>query len=208
MTVTEEGLEELRRFTITKEVTPLLRSILETMRKYGVPQYEWSELKPLVSQALTQSVNEFRKNHQNTDPEDKPGHSFEDQRDRLVSSLNVFDGAPFTLQRLCELILFPEEHYNSTKKLLFGLEKLVSVSTTLEVATEEEVKGLEVENEEIRKIQIPVRSSDAEVKEKDSDAEMKEANAGAESNANNNPENANSNANNNSANENMMETDS
>ncbi len=31
---------------------------------------------------------------------------------------------PFTVQRICELIVRPEKHYKSTRKLLFALEKV------------------------------------------------------------------------------------
>mmetsp|Transcript_12365 Transcript_12365/g.14193 ORF Transcript_12365/g.14193 Transcript_12365/m.14193 type:complete len:194 (+) Transcript_12365:260-841(+) len=160
-------LEELRQFASkppeAQEISKPLLAVLQSMRKYGVPQYEWSDLRPLVSRAMVDSINQFRSSHVNSDPEPKPGVSFDDQKARLVSSLNAFDGAPFTLQRLCELILSPADHYNSTKKLLFGLEKLLSVSTTLEVASETEIKDLDRENDEIRKKKIPVR--DIEMKD-------------------------------------------
>lgn len=35
---------------------------------------------------------------------------------------------PFTLQRICELLIDPEKHYKSSKKILFAMEKLVNVS--------------------------------------------------------------------------------
>lgn len=47
--------------------------------------------------------------------------------------------APFTIQRLCEVIVRPE-HYTQTNALLFGLEKMVSVSTVQKTLTPAEVE--------------------------------------------------------------------
>ena len=47
--------------------------------------------------------------------------------------------APFTIQRLCEVILKPE-HYTQTNALLFGLEKMVSVSTVQKSLKPDEVE--------------------------------------------------------------------
>ena len=40
--------------------------------------------------------------------------------------------APFTIQRLCELILSPRAHYRRTDKFIRGLIKCVSVVTTID----------------------------------------------------------------------------
>ena len=40
--------------------------------------------------------------------------------------------APFTIQRLCELILSPRAHYRRTDKFIRGLTKCVSVVTTID----------------------------------------------------------------------------
>lgn len=42
---------------------------------------------------------------------------------------------PFTLQRMCELLLNPERVYTSTRKLMSAIEKLLMVTTTLNVTT-------------------------------------------------------------------------
>ena len=57
----------------------------------------------------------------------------------------VVFSAPFTVQRICEVIVHPD-HFTETNSLLFGLEKLVSVSTVQKTLTPAEV---EVVNEAI-----------------------------------------------------------
>lgn len=48
----------------------------------------------------------------------------------IVSKINVvklepfFSRAPFTIQRLCELITNPQKHYKRTDKFMRGIEKV------------------------------------------------------------------------------------
>lgn len=54
---------------------------------------------------------------------------YADHKEVLLMYLFEFnEQGPFTLQRLCELILRPELYYNCPRKLLYAFEKLVSVS--------------------------------------------------------------------------------
>lgn len=57
----------------------------------------------------------------------------------LIICFSFSNSAPFTVQRLCEVIVRPE-HYTQTNPLLFGLEKMVSVSTVQKSLTPAEVE--------------------------------------------------------------------
>ena len=61
-------------------------------------------------------------------------HSLSPSCSLLQDALDAFDGAPFTLQRMCELIAAPGLHYGTLRKLLYSFERLLSVSSTIEVA--------------------------------------------------------------------------
>mmetsp|Transcript_27527 Transcript_27527/g.70098 ORF Transcript_27527/g.70098 Transcript_27527/m.70098 type:complete len:89 (-) Transcript_27527:651-917(-) len=51
---------------------------------------------------------------------------------RLLSLLHEFPNAPFTAQRLCELLLDPHRIYaTSTRKVTSAIEKLLNVSSTV-----------------------------------------------------------------------------
>jgi serine/threonine-protein phosphatase 4 regulatory subunit 2 len=54
--------------------------------------------------------------------------SFEEELDIILLYVLNFKSPPFTLQRICELLLDPERHYRSAKRLLYAFEKLVNVS--------------------------------------------------------------------------------
>ena len=60
------------------------------------------------------------------------------QTQQLLDALDAFDGAPFTLQRMCELIAEPARHYGMLRKLVYSFERLLSVSSTIEVPVPEE----------------------------------------------------------------------
>ena len=57
---------------------------------------------------------------------------YNDDRDDVIKTLQNFGAAPFTLQRLCEILVEPTKHYTSKEKLLFAINKQTSVSSTLE----------------------------------------------------------------------------
>lgn len=98
---------------------------------------------------MSLALEKFRSEHPNTDPVaslpsgadttlagsgSTPEQAFCQHKQRLLSALNHAEGAPFTLQRLCELIVAPSESYSHVNKLVFGLEKLLSVSTIIDTA--------------------------------------------------------------------------
>jgi len=53
-------------------------------------------------------------------------------KDEVFRLLDDFEGAPFTVQRVCELAFRPREHYSSVGKYLRALEKTLLVTSTWE----------------------------------------------------------------------------
>jgi hypothetical protein len=76
----------------------------------------------------------YKKNPYTTDPEDS-ADSFQAMRNRILDTFQQFQSAPFTLQRLCELITEPHKHYKKCDKFLRGVEKNILVVTTVEPIT-------------------------------------------------------------------------
>ncbi|KAJ7582859.1 PPP4R2-domain-containing protein [Mycena floridula] len=48
----------------------------------------------------------------------------------IFSQLDQFDGFPFTIQRLCELCVYPKRHYKAVGKYLRAVEKSLLVTST------------------------------------------------------------------------------
>ncbi|KAJ2800722.1 hypothetical protein H4R21_003062 [Coemansia helicoidea] len=52
--------------------------------------------------------------------------------DRISYTLHAFEEAPFTIQRIAELLAWPERHYRSALKFLRAVERVVYVTSTVE----------------------------------------------------------------------------
>ncbi len=80
-----------------------------------------------------------------------PGESYEEQRQNILESLEGFSGAPFTVQRLAELVLMsPGEKgaYRSGTKYFAALDKVVTVTSTLPVTVPGEEARAVIEDQQ------------------------------------------------------------
>lgn len=57
---------------------------------------------------------------------------FIEMRQRILDAFQRFSGAPFTVQRICELVTQPKKHYTQCDKFLRGIEKNVMVVSTVD----------------------------------------------------------------------------
>jgi len=80
----------------------------ELMLRSGCCTQPWLVVRPVVTTRLARSVEEFDKT--------SPAHCVDAQERvaRLVAMLKEFDEAPFTLQRLCELIAEPHRFFRAS----------------------------------------------------------------------------------------------
>ena len=93
-------------------------------------------MKPFIRRKLEQVIDAFRRDNPLTEtqlrvPNCKP-FDFEEQKGEIMKSFDWFYAAPFTIQRLCELLIDPGKHYHRTDKFLRGLEKNVLVVSTVQ----------------------------------------------------------------------------
>lgn len=58
--------------------------------------------------------------------------SFSACREKVFQQLDCFNGIPFTVQRLCELLTSPTKHYKRTDKFMRALEKNMLIVSTIE----------------------------------------------------------------------------
>ena len=108
-------------------------AVLQEIAASGESKYEWAALKPLLASKVEQACREYYETSQDID-ESKNGDTFDAVLKRTLSLLDAFPNAPFTLQRLCELLLDPRKPYRtSTRKPMSAIEKLLSVSSTVPV---------------------------------------------------------------------------
>uniref|UniRef100_UPI00358EA551 serine/threonine-protein phosphatase 4 regulatory subunit 2 isoform X2 n=1 Tax=Myxine glutinosa TaxID=7769 RepID=UPI00358EA551 len=120
----------------TKEVTPPLEQFLQHIAKTGETMYglPWSQLKSFFLYTMEKVMDDFSE----SSPEFRGPPSrnveyvpYDEMKERLLKIVDGFTSAPFTIQRLCELLTDPKKHYKRTDKFLRGIEKNVLVVSSV-----------------------------------------------------------------------------
>ncbi|XP_020091305.1 serine/threonine-protein phosphatase 4 regulatory subunit 2 [Ananas comosus] len=120
-----------------------IRGIMGVIAATGKFWHDWSLLKNLLSSRLKQVLAEY--------PEAQTGGGVGSQQSLLSDEsetyselvrrldealLSFIEGPPFTLQRLCEILLSPKSTYSNLSKLALALEKNLLVTSTLTKCTD------------------------------------------------------------------------
>ncbi|XP_041858847.1 serine/threonine-protein phosphatase 4 regulatory subunit 2-A-like [Melanotaenia boesemani] len=113
-----------------KEICPVLEQFLCRVAKTGQPMIPWSQFKTYFRFKLEEVMDDFHASA----PEQRGIHNpnveyvpFEEMKKRILKIVDGYNGIPFTIQRLCELLTDPKRNYTGTDKFLRGLEKNVMV---------------------------------------------------------------------------------
>ncbi|KAM6977599.1 serine/threonine-protein phosphatase 4 regulatory subunit 2-A-like [Aplochiton taeniatus] len=113
-----------------KEPSPVLEQFLCHVAKTGETMVPWGQFKSYFLCKLEKVMDEFRMSMPeqrlitNSNVENIP---FEETKERILKIVDGYNGIPFTIQRLCELLVEPKRNYTGTDKFLRGVEKNVMV---------------------------------------------------------------------------------
>ncbi|KRY52940.1 Serine/threonine-protein phosphatase 4 regulatory subunit 2, partial [Trichinella britovi] len=113
-----------------------LMEYLDFVSRTGRPLFAWSIIQPFFIHECERSISEAIRNLQ------VPSNGREQlnaYRRRIIQRMQDFDGVPFTIQRICELLLNPARNYKRVDKFLRALEKCVYVVTTVDANGEREI---------------------------------------------------------------------
>lgn len=128
-------LEEFDRSNqIDKPISQNLVNFIEYVAKTGTHVFPWNKIKKLYLSKLTQSIEAFYQNA-NLDQVSSPNNAnilCNEIKDRILDRMKSFYNAPFTIQRISELLLKPQCNYTRLDKFLRGIEKCVMVVTTID----------------------------------------------------------------------------
>ncbi|OQS02330.1 Lysosomal Cystine Transporter (LCT) Family [Thraustotheca clavata] len=110
------------------DANPLLEAIIQQIKMNGILRYDWQlvrvvylfKLKCVLSLYSTFTISK----------------EVENQRDLVLTKMEIQEEAPFTLQRLTEVLVAPMKYYKILRKLLNAVEKLLFVSSTLDQHTD------------------------------------------------------------------------
>ncbi|XP_071693717.1 uncharacterized protein [Rutidosis leptorrhynchoides] len=132
----DNHLMEMRHETVEEEEE--IKSVLKEIAVTGkFCRYDWERLKSMLSLHLKQVISEYPQAKMTPEEQKNTlGETHADLVKRLDDALLSFvDGPPFTLQRICEIILDARSLYPNLSKFAFALEKNLSVTSTLTMST-------------------------------------------------------------------------
>uniref|UniRef100_A0A914I8F1 Serine/threonine-protein phosphatase 4 regulatory subunit 2 n=1 Tax=Globodera rostochiensis TaxID=31243 RepID=A0A914I8F1_GLORO len=130
---------------------PLVDEFLEFVAVTGHSHLPWSLIKPVVIWKLQEAETQRDDVAKETLINDA---ELRDTKTFVMEKARAFDGIPFTIQRLCELLIAPDKNYHGTGTYLRALEKTINVVTTV---TEKGMRITGVDDEEEFEKDAPIR---------------------------------------------------
>lgn len=116
-------------------IPAILEEYLREVARHGQTLIPWVHVKPLILHKFNQVVTEFIEEFSQEDyfrGRVLSQASLSELRQRVFDTLKSFQGTPFTIQRICELIIQPRKHYTRPDKFLRGFERTCSVVSTVD----------------------------------------------------------------------------
>ncbi|KAI4881928.1 hypothetical protein NFI96_021101 [Prochilodus magdalenae] len=113
-----------------KETCPILDQFLCHIAKTGETTIQWSQFKSYFLFKLEKVMDDFKASSPEQRGPANPNVEyvpFEEMKERILKIVDGYNGIPFTIQRLCELLTEPKRNYTGTDKFLRGVEKNVMV---------------------------------------------------------------------------------
>lgn len=133
----EEILHSLEEFSKLrpKDIPRELEDYLCFVAKTGDPVYQWSAVKSLFREKLINVITEFYESCPSVEIppcRNVELFNYEGMKNFILEKLDTFVAAPFTVQRICELLTTPRKEYNRIDKYMRALEKNILVVSTTE----------------------------------------------------------------------------
>lgn len=133
----EEVLHSLEEFSKLKpkNIPRELEEYLSFVAKTGDPVYQWSSIKSLFREKLINVITEFYETCPSVEIPPCPNvdlFNYDSMKNFILEKLDTFAAAPFTVQRICELLTAPRKEYNRIDKYMRALEKNILVVSTTE----------------------------------------------------------------------------
>ncbi|RWS14080.1 serine/threonine protein phosphatase 4 regulatory subunit-like protein [Dinothrombium tinctorium] len=117
------------------KIPDILEKYLLSVARTGDPVYPWHNIRALLRRKIELVINEFNEKYPANNIPDLPNvkrFDFDEMKKDILDTFDVFNGSPFTIQRICELLTAPYKHYKRIDKFMRGLEKNVLVVSTIE----------------------------------------------------------------------------
>lgn len=126
-----DEFQKMRPSVIPQELEDYLCWVAKT----GDPVYQWPLIKTLVREKLTRVMTDFYESCTTLEITPCPNvehFNYDTMKSNLLERLESFANAPFTVQRICELLTAPRKEYNRVDKFMRAIEKNILVVSTRE----------------------------------------------------------------------------
>uniref|UniRef100_A0A6M2DNV6 Putative serine/threonine-protein phosphatase 4 regulatory subunit 2 n=1 Tax=Xenopsylla cheopis TaxID=163159 RepID=A0A6M2DNV6_XENCH len=133
----EEVLQSLESFTKLrpKNIPRELEEYLCFVARTGDPVFHWSIIKSLFREKLLHVLTEFHDSSPGLDLPPCPNvdpFNYDTMKNCLLERIDSFSSAPFTVQRICELLTCPRKQYSRIDKYMRAIEKNILVVSSRE----------------------------------------------------------------------------
>lgn len=112
----------------------LVESFLKHVSQNGIPEgFGWSDVKAVIISKFEEIAKKYEAENPIASMPAVPNvdnYTFEEYHQRILGFLDRFDDTPFTIGRICELLVEPRKHYDRGDKFFRAFEKCVSVTST------------------------------------------------------------------------------
>ncbi|XP_053608428.1 serine/threonine-protein phosphatase 4 regulatory subunit 2 [Plodia interpunctella] len=125
--------------TIPQELNEYLAYVART----GDPVYQWPLVKSLFKEKLLNVITDFYETSPGIDIPPYPNvdpFNYDTMKNSLLERLDSFTSAPFTVQRICELLTYPRKQYNRVDKFMRAIEKNILVVSTREPGSQRHIE--------------------------------------------------------------------
>lgn len=135
-------MQMLEMYQMYKQQVPVeLEEYLRYVAKTGNTLFQWTLVKPFIREKIMNVIAEFAEQSALSDIPPYPNvdpFNYEAMKTMLLERFDTFNGPPFTIQRLCELLSCPRKEYNRVDKFMRAVEKNILVVSTCELRPKRE----------------------------------------------------------------------
>lgn len=135
-------MQMLEMYQMYKQQVPVeLEEYLRYVAKTGNTVFQWTLVKPFIREKIMNVIAEFAEQSALSDIPPYPNvdpFNYEAMKTMLLERFDTFNGPPFTIQRLCELLSCPRKEYNRVDKFMRAVEKNILVVSTCELRQKRE----------------------------------------------------------------------
>ncbi|RCN24755.1 hypothetical protein ANCCAN_29542 [Ancylostoma caninum] len=114
---------------------PLIEAYFENVTETGKSRLPWELVRPAFLWKVKSCMDEMVRWHRQREGPDSvdlsEGSENKRMYDFILEKAAKFEAAPFTWQRICELLNSPSRHYRKADKYFRALDKTINVVTTV-----------------------------------------------------------------------------